>query len=49
MMRSMRVRGIIIAPPFLSESWIVSSLTSLYDSIFCARPSVKRAMLALAD
>src|SRR2546430_14577376 len=47
-MRSMRLSGIVIAPPFLNLSWIAFSSTSLYPLIFIARPSVNRAMLALA-
>src|SRR2546423_4465655 len=46
--RSMRLSGIVSAPPFLNVSWIAFSSTSLKPLIFIARPSVNRAMLAPA-
>src|SRR6266513_3854319 len=47
-MRSMRLSGIVIAPPSLNVSWIAFSSTSLNPLIFIERPSVNSAMLALA-
>src|SRR4029077_15614778 len=47
-MRSTRARGMVTAPPFLKLSRMLFSSISLKPETFIERPSVKRAMLALA-